>query len=177
MVSLLERPPRTTMEVFKMLPEGTRCELIEGIIYMSPAPTIDHQSVIVTLTGSLFNFAKKTKSGKVFTGPIDVYFDSERDAFQPDLIFITNSRSSIIKEDGIYGAPDLVVEILSPGTKNFDLTKKKKIYEKSGVKEYWVVDPTTRIAICFKLIEKKFIEFKKEKGKIVSSLLNRTFKF
>ena len=177
MVSLQQRPPRTTMEVFKMLPEGTRCELIEGIIYMSPAPTIDHQSVIVTLTGSLFNFAKKTKSGRVFTGPIDVYFDSERNAFQPDLIFITNSRSSIIKEDGIYGAPDLVVEILSPGTKNLDLTKKKKIYEKSGVKEYWVVDPETKLAIGFEWKENGYVKISEEIGKIQSRLLKEDFNF
>jgi Uma2 family endonuclease len=93
------------------------------------------------------------------------------------LIFIGNEKLHIIKEDGIYGAPDLVIEVLSPGTKSFDLTKKKKIYEKSGVKEYWVVDPQTRNAIGFKLSEKKFVEFKKEKGKITSTLLCHTFKF
>jgi Uma2 family endonuclease len=177
MISFREKPPRTTMEVFKMLPEGTRCELINGTIYMSPAPTINHQDAILSLGSELLQFAKKKNLGKIFISPVDVYLDSQKNAFQPDLVFISNNRLNIIKEDGIYGAPDLVVEILSPGTKNFDLTKKKKIYEKSGVKEYWGVDPQTKVAICFKLIEKKFVELKKEKGKIVSSLLNHTFKF
>jgi len=177
MISFHEKPPRTTMEVFKMLPEGTHCELINGTIYMSPAPTSRHQSLIVTLTGQFYNFVNETKSGEVFIGPIDVYLDSQKNAFQPDLIFIGNEKLHIIKEDGIYGAPDLVIEVLSPGTKSFDLTKKKKIYEKSSVKEYWVVDPQTRNAIGFKLSEKKFVEFKKEKGKITSALLCHTFKF
>ena len=161
------------MEVFKMLPEGTRCELINGTIYMSPAPTTNHQSFVVTLTGLFFNFLRKTKSGRVFTGPIDVYLDTKKNAFQPDLIFISNKNLDIIKENGIYGSPELVVEILSPGTKNFDLTKKKKIYEKSGIQEYWVVDPRTKIAVGFKLVEKKFVEFKNEtkRNKYVSSFI------
>jgi Uma2 family endonuclease len=170
-------PTKTTMEVFKMLPEGTRCELIDGIIYMSPAPTSTHQSLIVTLTGLFFNFVNSTKSGKIFIGPIDVYLDNRKNAFQPDLLFVASDNEAIIREDGIYGTPDLVIEILSPGTKSFDLTKKKKVYEKSGVREYWAIDPQTKIAIGFQLIEKKFQELKKEKGKIVSSLLRHTFKF
>lgn len=170
-------PPKTTMEVFKMLPEGTRCELIEGVIYLSPAPTSTHQSLIVTLTGLFFNFVNSTKSGEIFIGPIDVYLDNQKNAFQPNLLFIANDNSNIIRENGIYGAPNLVIEILSPGTKSFDLTKKKKIYEKSGVKEYWVVDPHTRVAFGFQPVEKKFQELKKEKGKIVSQLLRHTFKF
>ncbi|MFN7259853.1 MAG: Uma2 family endonuclease [Cyclobacteriaceae bacterium] len=111
------------MEVFKMLPEGTRCELIEGIIYMSPAPTINHQDAVLSLGSEVLQFAKKKNLGKIFISPVDVYLDSHKNAFQPDLVFISNNRLNIIKEDGIYGAPDLVVEILSPGTKSFDLTK------------------------------------------------------
>lgn len=176
MVSLLERPPRTAMEVFKMLPEGTRCELIDEIIYMSPAPTTTHQSFSFTLGGQFFNFINKTKKGVGFTSPIDVYLDNRKNAFQPDLIFIANENRSIIKEDGIYGAPDLVIEVLSKGTEHFDLTKKKKVYEKSGVKEYWVVDTRTKICTGFQLVNKKFVEFKKEKNKITSALLRHTFK-
>jgi Uma2 family endonuclease len=83
---------------------------------------------------------------------------------------------AVIHEDGIHGAPDLIVEVLSKGTKDFDLTKKKKVYEKSGVKEYWVVDTQTKICTGFQLVNKKFVEFKKEKSKITSALLRHTFK-
>jgi Uma2 family endonuclease len=176
MVSLLERLPRTTMEVFKMLPEGTRCELINGTIYMSPAPTTSHQGTLVALTGQFYIFTTKTKKGLFFMSPIDVYLDAKKNAFQPDLVFILNENQEIVREDGIYGAPDLVIEVLSKGTQSFDLGKKKKVYEKSGVKEYWVVDPKTKICTGFQLVDKKFVEFKKEKNKITSALLRHTFK-
>jgi Uma2 family endonuclease len=176
MINLIENPPRTTMEVFKMLPEGTRCELINGIIYMSPAPTTKHQGTVVKLIGQFYNFINKSKIGEVLIGPVDVYLDNKKNAFQPDIVFISTENSSIIKEAGIYGAPDLVIEVLSPGTENFDLTKKKKVYEKSGVKEYWVIDTQTKICTGFQLVNKKFVEFKKEKGKLTSALLRHTFK-
>jgi Uma2 family endonuclease len=175
MVSLIEKPPRTTMEVFKMLPEGTRCELIDNTLYMSPAPTTSHQGLISTLAGLFFNYQNKSKKGIYYVSPIDVYLDS-KNAYQPDLVFILNENVAVIHEDGIYGAPDLIVEVLSKGTKDFDLTKKKKVYEKSGVKEYWVVDTQTKICTGFQLINKKFVEFKKEKSKITSALLRHTFK-
>ncbi|MBI3220932.1 MAG: Uma2 family endonuclease [Bacteroidetes bacterium] len=171
------RPPKNTMEVFKMLPEGTRCELINGTIYLSPAPTIYHQDVILTLGSELHRYVKTKKLGKVCISPIDVYLDNRKNAFQPDLLFVASENENIIREDGIYGTPDLIIEILSPGTKTFDLTKKKKVYEKTGVKEYWVIDPQTKISIGFQLVEKKFQEFKKDKNKIVSLLLRHTFKF
>jgi Uma2 family endonuclease len=176
MINLIENPPRTTMEVFKMLPEGTRCELINGIIYMSPAPTTSHQRISFTLSGQFFKLINEKKIGEGFASPIDVYLDNKKNAFQPDIIFVSNENSSIIREEGIYGAPDLVIEILSPGTENFDLTKKKKVYEKSGVKEYWVIDTQTKICTGFQLVNKKFVEFKKEKSKLTSALLHHTFK-
>lgn len=177
MVSFVEKPPRTTMEVFKMLPEGTRCELIDGIIYISPAPTTSHQGTLFLLTGQFYNFLNKTKKGEVYISPIDVYLDDRKNAFQPDLIFISNENLSIIKEDGIHGTPDLVIEVLSKGTKDFDLTKKKKVYEKAGVKEYWVLDTKTKISLGFQLVDKKFKELKKEKNRFTSLLLRHTFKF
>lgn len=171
------RPPKTTMEVFKMLPEGTRCELINGTIYMSPAPTSTHQKIAFRLIGQFYNLIEETSIGELIPSPIDVYLEDQKNAFQPDLAFVLAENAAIIREDGIYGTPDLIIEILSPGTKNFDLTKKKKIYEKTGVKEYWVIDPQTKVSIGFQLVEKKFQEFKKDKSKIVSLLLRHTFKF
>jgi len=159
-----------------MLPEGTRAELINRILYISPAPSLKHQETVVAITGQLYNFSLKKKIGKIYLGPVDVYLD-EKNAFQPDLVLILNENISILKPDGIYGAPDFIIEILSPGTRNFDLVKKKKVYEKAGVKEYWVVDPATRECTGFLLSKGKFEELKKEKGKIVSVLLKHTFKF
>jgi Uma2 family endonuclease len=177
MVSAIEKPPRTTMEVFKMLPEGTRCELINGTIYMPPAPSLDHQDAVTHIGSQIYSYVKKKKLGKAYISPIDVYLDDRDNAFQPDFVFVSNKNLSILKEDGIYGAPDLVIEILSPGTKGFDLGKKKKVYEKTGVKEYCVIDTKTKISIGFQLVNKKFKELKKEKNQFTSTLLLRTFKF
>lgn len=167
-------PPRTAMEVFKMLPEGTRCELINGIIYMSPAPLLNHQDTLLSLGSLMFNFVKRKKLGKIYVSPVDVYLNS-KNAYQPDIIFVSEQNKGILKGDGIYGAPDLVVEILSPGTKNFDLTKKKTVYEKSGVKEYWAIDPVSKICTGYKLVGTKFNELPISKGKFHSPLLKQLF--
>ena len=171
-----QTPPRTLLEVFKMLPEGTRAELIDNSLYMSPAPTLSHQDVSVTLASLIFMHVRQKKSGKVYAAPVDVFL-SNKNAFQPDIIFISTENKSKLKEDGIYGAPDLIIEILSPGSKKLDLTKKKDAYEKAGVKEYWIVDPETKESIGHQLEKGSYVEFKKEKGKLPSLLLKRSFKF
>ena len=176
MATALLHPPKTLMEVYRMLPEGTRAEIINGTLYMSPAPFLDHQRIIIELSSSLHDFVKEGSLGEVFTSPVDVYLN-QQNAYQPDIIFVASENSSILKEDGIYGAPDLIIEVLSPGTSKSDLTKKKPVYEKVGVKEYWVVDPKTKLAIGFRLIKNKYEEFRRETGKLNSGLLHHTFKF
>lgn len=84
----------------------------------------------------------------MFVAPIDVYLDDRKNAFQPDLIFISNENQWIIKEEGIYGSPDLVLEVLSKDPK-FRPHQKEKDLRKSGVKEYWVVDAKTKCALVF----------------------------
>lgn len=170
------QPPKTLLEVYRMLPEGTRAELINGRLYMSPAPTLSHQRAILKLASQILNLVKKNKSGEAVISPVDVYLD-RKNAVQPDIVFVSDENKSILKEDGIYGAPDLVIEVLSPGTKKFDLDKKKKIYEKYGVKEYWAVDPKTKESLGYQLKSSKFVLFKQEKGKLASALLGHMFKF
>lgn len=171
----LDRPPKTILEVYRMLPEGTRAELIHGTIFMSPALLINHQRVITTLLSGIYNFVSQNQLGEVYTSPIDVFLNRDN-AFLPDIVFISVDND-IVQEDGIYGAPDLVIEVLSPGTTKSDLAKKKPVYEKEGVKEYWIVDPKTKIATGFQLVKGKFQEFKKEKSKLSSNLLKQVFKF
>lgn len=169
-------PPKTILDVFRMLPEGTRADLINGRLYMSPAPTLGHQNVIFTLVGQFYNYITKEKNGVVFVSPVDVFLDS-KNAVQPDIVFVSNEKKSILHDDGIYGSPDLIIEVLSPGTRKFDMDKKKKIYERLGVMEYWVVDPETKESFGFHLKSGKFRLFKKEKGRVSSLLLKHTFKF
>ena len=103
---------------------------------------------------------------------IDVYFE-ETETYQPDIIFISKDRLHIIERERIKGAPDLVIEILSPATAYYDLRKKFKIYEKHGVKEYWIVDPEDKSVIAYKSQQGKFslIQELKGEGKISSGAL------
>jgi len=137
------RPPRTGMEAFKLMPEGTYCQLINDVLIMSPAPTTQHARIQGKIYSMINNHVLQNQIGEVYFAPVDVYLDT-KNAFQPDIFYISNERKDIIKENGIYGPPDLVIEILSEGTRKTDLIKKKNVYEATGVKEYWVADPDTK---------------------------------
>ena len=136
------KDPKTYAD-YAALDEGAPYQLIDGELVMSPAPTVLHQLVVWRLGTHLFNFVKQHNLGLVVGAPIDVYF-SETETYQPDLIFISKDRLIIVTEQKVMGAPDLVVEVLSPATGYYDLTKKRRVYQTSGVKEYWIVDPTEK---------------------------------
>ncbi|MEJ0103230.1 MAG: Uma2 family endonuclease [Bacteroidota bacterium] len=168
---------RTAVEVFKLLPEGVHCQVINNAIYMSPAPNFEHQEVVSEIQNGIFNHVKKNKLGKCVQSPIDVFLDDEN-VFQPDIIFISSDNLSIIKDDGkVHGAPDIVVEVLSPGNANDDKVKKRKVYESCGVKEYFIVQPSSKEVISYYLVKDKFEPIDKVKGKIVSKFLKRVFRF
>ena len=110
-------PPRTIMEVYKMLPEGTLAELINGQIFMSPAPTNQHQRILKKIFKVLDSFVEKENLGEVFFAPSDVYLDQNSNAVQPDIYYVSNKNEMTIRDTiPNEGVPDLVVEILS--TKN-----------------------------------------------------------
>jgi len=133
-----------TVTDYRNLPESEtrRCELLGGDIVMVPSPSFKHQSIAAALFGFLERFVKEGRLGIVRFAPLDVIF-SDEDVAQPDLLFISNERSKIIQEDAIHGAPDLIVEILSPSTAERDRTYKRTLYARSGVSEYWLVEPET----------------------------------
>jgi len=135
----LTKEKRISADYYKLLPEGAPYQLIEGELIMTPAPQTRHQIITANIYDKVRLFTKG--SGLCLFSPVDVYLDEEN-VFQPDIIFISQERLGIIKDDGIYGPPDLVVEILSPSTAHYDLKKKFQIYEHYGVKEYWIADPS-----------------------------------
>ncbi len=102
---------------------------------------------VLNISMTLANYVKANKLGVVRTAPLDVHLD-RRNIFQPDVLFISNDRREILR-DWVYGAPDLVVEILSPGTASFDRSKKKRQYGKYGVREYWIVSTERRTIEVF----------------------------
>lgn len=135
-----------------------RYEIINNVRFdLKPAPTVKHQH----LAGNLHHAVKTTcqHKGIVLFSPIDVYLD-EANQFQPDLVFILNEHSDIIKEARIEGAPDLVAEVLSPSTSQRDKITKMDQYERFGVKEYWIVDPIHTTVDQFILERGKFQLYK-----------------
>jgi Uma2 family endonuclease len=175
-VQIIERPPQTLFEVFKSLPEGTPAQLIKNNIIMSPSPLVKHQKIVGKLYHQIEDLVENKDLGQTLIAPMDVYFDKEN-IFQPDILFISNENSRIIGEDGIYGPPDLIIEILSPSTARFDLKDKKEVYEQYGVKEYWIVDPDTKLAEGYFSEKDVFKELEKGEGVISSRLLKSPFRF
>jgi Uma2 family endonuclease len=176
MLHSVEHPPRTMMEVYKILPEGTLAEIINGSIYMSPSPVALHQRIMFKLGRMMAEWVEANQLGEIFVAPFDVYLDEHANAVQPDIIFVSNANAHIV-QDHIHGVPDLLVEILSPGNPSHDLVLKKNLYEKSGVKEYWVVDPLTKETTGYRLAEGRFEKLEGATGYIDSPLLNLRFPF
>ncbi|GAB5519144.1 MAG: Uma2 family endonuclease [Rhodothermales bacterium] len=133
-------PPTHTIADYKALEEGAPYQLIDGELVMSPPPTYIHQKVVWRLGNRLYAYAETHDLGEVAGSPVDIYL-SDAQVYQPDVIIIRKSRTGIIAEENVQGAPDLVVEVLSPATGYYDLTKKRRVYEQAGVREYWLVDP------------------------------------
>jgi Uma2 family endonuclease len=138
-------PDKITVDAYFRLPESTHpMELVYGIVHEPPAPFYSHQSVVTRLTSLLDGHVAQHQLGRVCVSPIDVVLDAEAGlVLQPDLIFISTARLHIIA-DRIWGAPDLVVEVLSPGTARRDRTFKIDCYRRHGVAEAWVIDPEAR---------------------------------
>ncbi len=131
-----------------------RFEIINGVRYdFSPSPSLLHQ-VLVT---ELYSFIRQTcrPNGIIVVAPMDVHLD-DNNILQPDVIFIANETAHIVKNNKIFGAPDLVVEILSPSTSTNDKIRKKTQYERFGVKEYWIIDPPHHIIDQFMLENEKY---------------------
>jgi Uma2 family endonuclease len=124
---------------FAQLPEGPPYfQLIGGELFMSPSPRFWHQEIVGNIFAKIHEHLRKHPVGKVVIAPSDVEL-SPKDVFEPDIYFISRERLGILTEQGASGAPDLVVEVLSPSTAKLDLGPKREVYERAGVKEMWVV--------------------------------------
>lgn len=134
---------KATLADFRALPEGPPYyELVGGQLIEMPSPTPTHQRIVTRLSAKMLNFADEHDLGEVFVALLDTHLTDE-DAYQPDVLFISHERAAIV-EERIEGAPDLVVEVLSPSTGYYDLTQKRRVYAETGAREYWIVDPMER---------------------------------
>jgi Uma2 family endonuclease len=130
----------TYADLVAMPEDGKRHELIDGEHYVTPAPTLRHQLVLGHLHLDLAGWVEANGLGQVFFAPLDVVL-SDHDVVEPDLLFVSTARLDRLGRAYVHDAPDLVVEVLSPGTRKIDATKKLRLYERFGVAEYWMIDP------------------------------------
>jgi Uma2 family endonuclease len=142
-----------TVHDYTRLPEGPpHYQLVQGRFHMSPAPNRFHQQIVGQIYRTIANFLETHPLGTVYISPIDVYL-TDIDVYQPDIAYVSKARAAILSDRGIEGAPDLLVEVLSPGTDALDKGTKRDIYARTGVKELWLVDPATLTVQIFGLQE------------------------
>ena len=146
---------RFTYEDYLLLPEDRRYEVIDGALYLTPAPTPYHQIVGRRIQRLIEDHVEREALGVVFDAPCDVVL-SRFDVLQPDVFFVSADRRSVIGEKFISDAPDLVVEVLSPGTRKRDRIFKAKRYARFGVREMWIADPDKKTIEVFVNREERF---------------------
>ena len=133
---------RFTYEDLQHFPDDNkRRELIGGEVYVTPAPNICHQRIVANLLVLINDFSREHPLGEVLVAPVDIIFsEQDDDIAEPDLIYISKEKSSLVSKRGVEGAPDWLTEVTSPSTRNRDFTLKLKLYQKYGVRLYWILD-------------------------------------
>lgn len=158
---------RWTYEDLDRLPEsenGDRYEIIDGVVIVTPSPIPLHQASSGGLFFEFESFVRPRRLGRVLSAPVDVKLADDEPVLVPDLVFVARERLHIIGPKAIEGAPDIVVEILSPSTKDRDLGIKRAIYARYGVREYWIVDPQARSVTVLALRGDRYEPRPKEGG-------------
>lgn len=138
-----------TVKDIEALPEGVRAELIDGKMYMMATPTLTHQDILMWLSVKIWlHIAEHGGPCKVLPAPFAVYIkDDEHNYVEPDISVICDKDK--LDEKGCHGAPDWVVEIVSPSSKVMDYIRKCSLYEKAGVREYWIIDPKEKSVVVY----------------------------
>ena len=173
----IEQVPKTALDVFRMLPEGTLCEVIDNVLYMAEPRTYSQQNIVQKIGLTLLKHANKLKLGEVVFLPVDVYFEDLISAVQPDIMYVSNENMHILHDDGyFYGAPNLIIEILSTDKKR-DKVYKKSLYERAGVKEYFIVNPINKNVLAYSLKNNIYELVYEEAGFFTSSILDFEFHF
>jgi Uma2 family endonuclease len=143
---------KLTYDDFVLFPDdGKRHELIDGEHYVTASPNLKHQVILGNLHLVIASWLEHQPDGRVYLSPFDVVF-TQFDVVEPDLLFVTASRlTTVLTPQNVQGSPDLVVEIASKSTRKRDETIKRRLYERSGVSEYWVIDPDVDVVRVYRL--------------------------
>jgi Uma2 family endonuclease len=137
-------------DLVRLPDDGLRHEIIDGVHYVTPSPVLRHQTLVKRLLVAIENYLETHDGvGEIFAAQVDAVF-TRWDVVVPDLTFVAADQRTILTQPNIQGAPALVVEVLSPRTKKRDLGVKKDLFERGGVREYWVVDPDANTVIIYR---------------------------
>ena len=165
---------KLTYDDYLLFPEdGFRHELIDGEHYVTPSPLRRHQEIVGNLHWLIRSHLEAHPVGRVYVAPFDVIF-SRYDVVEPDVLYLSNQRAAEILRDYVHGAPDLVIEVGSAGTRRRDETVKRSLYERDGVTEYWIVDPEIDVVRIYQRRGDRFerpIELSREAGDVVRTPL------
>ncbi len=163
----------TVSEYYRALAEGRLnpelyYEILNGELVVMPSPKFVHQQIVKLLSRAMDDFVEANELGLVIFAPMDVIL-SELQKPQPDIIFVSKARLNIIRKNGyVHGAPDLLVEILSPSTAQKDRTDKRRIYAQAGIPEYWLIDSHNQTVQVLRLEAGSYIEVAQPQGRLVS---------
>jgi Uma2 family endonuclease len=162
---------KLTYDDFLLFPDdGKRHELIDGEHYVTPSPNTKHQTISLNLSGLIWSHLQNHPIGRLFHAPFDIVF-SRFDVVEPDLLYMSNDRArEILTTQHVTGAPELVIEIASPGTRKRDETLKRRLYERSGVAEYWIIDPDVDAVRVYRLVAGEYqrvVELTLEHGDVL----------
>jgi Uma2 family endonuclease len=165
---------KLTYDDYVLFPDdGKRHELIDGEHYVTPSPNLRHQRVLLNLTLLLGAFVRERGVGHVFFAPLDTLL-SPHDVVEPDLLFVSNARAEILTAPNVKGAPDLLVEVLSPSNRRHDEVLKLGLYERAGATEYWLVDPEAETVKVFRRSGERFARaelYSRRDGDVVTTPL------
>ncbi|MEP6736337.1 MAG: Uma2 family endonuclease [Chryseolinea sp.] len=171
-------PPSTIMEIYQNLPEGTRADLLEYIIYLLPEPGPAHEQVLESIYENVLNAKEGSAYANVMAWPCTFFLDETSHAIRPDIaVTLKSNPGKIVSDMHFRGVPDFVVEVLSPVNKRHDIIKKKSAYQRFGVKEYWTVDPESKAAQHYALRAGQLQLQAEHNGCIKSQLLPLEFQF
>ena len=163
---------KLTYDDFVLFPDdGKRHELIDGEHYVTPSPNMRHQQISMNLTLMIGGWLEAHPLGRLFYAPFDVVF-SKFDVVEPDVLYVSNERSNVLTAPNVQGAPDLVIEIGSPSTRQRDETVKRRLYERSDVSEYWIVDPDIEVVRVYRRSGDSFarpVELSREAGDVLTT--------
>jgi Uma2 family endonuclease len=169
---------KLTYDDFVLFPDdGQRHELIDGEHYVTPSPNTTHQQVLLNLALLIGGWLEREPIGRLFLAPFDVVF-TEFDVAEPDLLYLSNERAAeVLTSANVRGTPELVIEIGSPGTRRRDETIKRHLYERTGVTEYWVLDPELDLVRAYRREGDRFarpVELSAEAGDVLTTTLLTT---